>query len=68
MGKGKKVPAYIRISNALRDTGGDISGATSVKYVIIIAGIALVIVASLTAFGGDLTGYIEGIWDSLAID
>ena len=62
------MPAYIRMSNALRDTLGDISGATSVEYVVITAGIAVVIVASFTAFGGDLTSYIEGIWDSLAID
>jgi len=40
-------------------------GATAVEYVLIVAGIAVVIVGGIAAFGGDLLGFIEGLSGSL---
>lgn len=42
-------------------------GATAVEYVLIVAGIAVVIVGGISAFGGELLGFIEGLGDSLGL-
>jgi Flp pilus assembly pilin Flp len=40
---------------------GDEKGATAVEYVLIVAGIAVVIVGGMAAFGGDLDTVIQGL-------
>jgi pilus assembly protein Flp/PilA len=42
-------------------------GATAVEYVLIIAGIAVVIVGAIGIFGEQLVGAIEGLGDSLGL-
>jgi len=42
-------------------------GATAVEYVLIVAGIAVVIVGGIAAFGADLLGFINGLGASLGL-
>jgi pilus assembly protein Flp/PilA len=45
---------YFKVSNRIQELRKDIRGATAIEYALIAAGIALVIIASLTLVGDDL--------------
>ena len=43
----------------------DEDGATAVEYVLIVAGIAVVVVGGIAAFGGELTNLFNGITNDI---
>jgi pilus assembly protein Flp/PilA len=45
---------YFNVLNSIQELRRDIRGATAIEYALIAAGIALVIIASLTLVGDDL--------------
>ena len=45
---------YFNVLNRIQELRKDIRGATAIEYALIAAGIALVIIASLTLVGDDL--------------
>ncbi len=49
---------YVRMRNW---TEGE-EGATALEYGILVAFIAIVIIVGVTAFGGALNGFFNGLW------
>jgi pilus assembly protein Flp/PilA len=54
---------YIRMRNMIE---GD-EGATALEYGILVAFIAIVIIVGVTAFGGALNTFFDGLWGRTGI-